>query len=130
MALFGGYVKKYGSRSRGAWKEAMEPILGVNQKRHALNDRYELLNSKLIILWGCNPAQNAMGMPFMNLRRAKEQGVKIISIDPMYSRTTALIADDYFPIRPATDTPLILAICYLILKEDEKKDHKVIDWEF
>lgn len=44
MSLFGGYVKKYGSRSRGAWKGAMEPILGVNQKRHALNDRYELLN--------------------------------------------------------------------------------------
>ncbi|UEB34046.1 molybdopterin-dependent oxidoreductase [Finegoldia magna] len=130
MSLFGGYVKKYGSRSRGAWKQGMEPILGINQKRHALNDRYELLNSKLIILWGCNPAQNAMGMPYMNLRRAKEKGVKIISIDPMYSRTAAVLADDYFPIRPATDTPLILAICYLILKEDEKKDHKVIDWDF
>ncbi|MDY6065823.1 MAG: molybdopterin-dependent oxidoreductase [Finegoldia sp.] len=130
LSLYGGYVKKYGSRSRGCWQKAMKPILGIDQKRHALNDRYELLNAKLIILWGCNPAQNAMGDPLMNLRRAKERGVRIISVDPMFSRTTALLADDYYPIRPATDTPLILALSYIIIKEDEKNHNKIIDWDF
>lgn len=130
LALYGGYVEKYGSRSQGAWKKAMKPILGVSQKRHALNDRMDLLKARLIILWGCNPAQNAMGMPLLNLRRAKEKGVKIIAVDPMYSRTAAVLADDYYPLRPATDTTLLLALSYIIIKKDEKANHTIIDWEF
>lgn len=130
LALFGGYVAKSGSRSQGAWKQAMKPILGVSQKRHALNDRMDLLNAKLIILWGCNPAQASMGMPLLNLRRAKEQGVKIISVDPMFSRSAAVLADDYYPIRPTTDTTLLLALSYIIIKKDEEANNSIIDWEF
>ena len=109
LALYGGYVEKSGSRSKGCWNKAMMPILGTSKKSHCLNDRMDLLNAKLIILWGCNPAQASMGMPLLNLRRAKEYGARIISVDPMYSRSAAVLADDYYPIRPATDTTLILA---------------------
>ena len=112
LALYGGYVEKSGSRSKGCWNKAMMPILGTSKKSHCLNDRMDLLNAKLIILWGCNPAQASMGMPLLNLRRAKEYGARIISVDPMYSRSAAVLADDYYPIRPATDTTLILALHY------------------
>ncbi len=129
FSLAQGYIAKSGSRSKGCWNTAMEPVLGHKEKYHVQNDRYDLLNAKLIILWGCNPAQNAMGMPLLNLRRAKEAGAKIICIDPTFTRTAAVLADYYYPIRPATDTTLLLALSYIYLQEDAK-GNKVIDWDF
>lgn len=130
LALYGGYVEKSGSRSKGCWNKAMMPILGTSKKSHCLNDRMDLLNAKLIILWGCNPAQASMGMPLLNLRRAKEYGARIISVDPMYSRSAAVLADDYYPIRPATDTTLILALSYIIIQRDKEAGGTIIDWDF
>lgn len=130
LSLYGGYVSKYGSRSRGAWKSSMKPILGVDQKQHALNDRLDLLNAKLIILWGSNPAQNSPNMPLLSLRRAKENGARIVVIDPMYTRTAAVLADDYFPIRPVTDAPLIYALSYYLIKKDQEAGGTVLDWDF
>lgn len=129
ISLFGGYAEKYGSRSRGAWDKAMKPILGISQKSHALNDRMDLLNAKLIVLWGCNPAMNAMGMPMVNLMRAKKKGIKFIVLDPMYTNTAAVLADEYIPIRPATDTTMLLAMAYVMITED-KKPYNLIDWDF
>lgn len=129
ISAFGGYVSKYGSRSRGAWQSAMKPITGVSQKRHLLNDRLDMLNSKLVVLWGINPAENSGGSTILNLKRVKEKGIKIIALDPMYSTTAAIYADEYIPIRPATDTTLILAIAYVLLIEDEKQGG-LIDWDF
>lgn len=129
MALFGGYTAKYGSRSRGAWQKAMKPITGVSQKRHLLNDRLDMLKSKLIVLWGVNPAENNGGSTILNLKRAKEKGIKIIALDPMLSTTAAIYADEYIPIRPATDTAMILAVCYTLLMEDENYGG-LIDWDF
>lgn len=130
LALYGGYVAKSGSRSKGCWNKAMEPICGVTAKSHCLNDRMDLMNAKLIILWGCNPAQSSMGMPLLNLRRAKEAGAKIICIDPMFTRTAAVLADEYYPIRPATDTTLLLALSYVIIQKDKEAGGSIIDWDF
>lgn len=129
LSSFGGYVEKYGSRSRGAWEKAMKPILGISQKSHALNDRMDLLNANLIVLWGCNPAENAMGMSLGNLMRAKNKGIKFIVVDPMYSNTAAVLADEYIPIRPATDTTLILGMAYVLITEDTENNN-LIDWDF
>lgn len=130
LSLYGGYVAKSGSRSKGCWNKAMSPIVGTTKKAHTLNDRMDLLNAKLIILWGCNPASASCGMPLLNLQRAKEYGAKIVCVDPMVSRTAAVLADDYFPLRPATDTTLLLALSYIIIKKDQENDNKIIDWDF
>ncbi len=129
FALYGGYVEKYGSRSRGAWSKAMQPIMGIKQKQHALNDRMDILNAKLIVLWGNNPAWNSGSYAMNNLLRAKEAGIKIISVDPFYNTTTAVLADEYIPIRPATDTPMLLAIAYVLITEDSP-EQALIDWDF
>lgn len=129
LSLYGGSVEMFGSRSKGAWSKAMEPILGVNQKSHIMNDRMDLLNAKLIVLWGNNPAWNTSSAALRNLIRAKEKGIKFICIDPIYSTTTALLADEYIPIRPATDTTMLLAIAYVLITNDSPFN-PLIDWDF
>lgn len=129
LSLFGGAVEMFGSRSRGAWAKAMEPILGVNQKNHIMNDRMDLLNAKLIVLWGNNPAWNTASANLRNLIRAKEAGIKFICIDPIYSTTVSLLANEYIPIRPATDTTMLLAIAYVLLTNDSP-EKPLIDWDF
>lgn len=129
ISLFGGYVANYGSRSRGAWEQAMKPILGVSRKSHIINDRMDLLNAKLIVLWGNNPAWSSAGLPMYNLLQAKKAGIKFISVDPFYNPSAGVLADEFIPIRPATDTPLLLAIAYVMLTEDSPA-RPLIDWEF
>lgn len=127
--FYGGYVANYGSRSRGTWSAAMEPIVGVSRKSHIINDRMDLLNAKLIVLWGNNPAWSSAGLPMYNLLQAKKAGAKIISVDPFYNATASSLADEFIPIRPATDTPMLLAIAYVLITEDSPKN-PLIDWEF
>ncbi|MFC2022200.1 molybdopterin-dependent oxidoreductase [Chloroflexota bacterium] len=89
------------------------------------NTRDDLLNSRLIILWGWNPTDTVL---FTNtawyLVQAKEAGARIISIDPRYTNTTALCASQWIPIRPGTDAALLIAMTYVIIKE------KLYDQEF
>ena len=47
----------------------------------------------------------------------------------MYSTTAAIYADEYIPIRPATDTTLILAVAHVLL-EEEKNEPDLIDRDF
>ena len=129
LSLFGGYVEKYGSRSRGAWHKAMKPILGVSQKSHIINGRMDLLNANLIVLWGNNPAWSSAGNPINNFLRAKRKGIKFICIDPYYSATASALADEFIPIRPATDTTMLLAIAHVLLSEDSPQN-PLIDWDF
>lgn len=129
FSAYGGYTAKYGSRSRGCWQRAMKPILGVSQKQHIQNDRMDLLNAKLIVLWGNNPAVTQTGTSMRNLLRAKEKGIRFIVVDPIYTESAAILADQYIPIRPATDTTMFLAMAYVMLKEDNP-DKPMIDWDF
>ena len=83
------------------------------------NTRDDLLNSKLIILWGLDPAISILNTNTMwYLIQAKEAGIKIISVDPRYTNTASVVADKWIPIRPGTDTAMLLAMAYVIIKEN------------
>lgn len=71
-----------------------------------------LVDSKLIILWGVNPAWTAIHtMPA--LYAAQECGAKIVVIDPIFTETASK-ADYYFQLRPGSDTALaLLLLCRL-----------------
>ena len=83
------------------------------------NAREDLLNSKLIIMWGWNPA-NTIWDPGTSLMLAKvrEKGIKIIAIDPIFTDSAAVLADQWIPIRPGTDTAMLIAMAYVIITEN------------
>ncbi|MFC1981441.1 molybdopterin-dependent oxidoreductase [Chloroflexota bacterium] len=82
------------------------------------NSRDSLLDSRLIILWACNPADTTHFTNTMwYLVRAKEFGIKIISVDPRFTNTTAVCASQWIPITPGTDAAMLIAMAYVIIKE-------------
>ncbi|MBI5349801.1 MAG: molybdopterin-dependent oxidoreductase [Chloroflexi bacterium] len=128
LSLAGGYVSNYGSTSRGAWRLGQEPLTGTTAQVE-MNDRFDLQNSKLIVMWGNNPAWSSMGLATYNFLQAKRAGAKFIFVDPFYSPTASIMADEWIPIRPATDTTMLLAMAYVMITEDSATN-KLIDWDF
>jgi anaerobic selenocysteine-containing dehydrogenase len=75
-----------------------------------------LLQSKLILIWGSNPASTAPHlMPF--LREAQRKGTRIIIIDPIRT-LTARSADQHIQPFPGTDAALALSMMYVIITEE------------
>jgi anaerobic selenocysteine-containing dehydrogenase len=82
----------------------------------------EIPNMDLVILWGTNIVSTGVHiMPFIN--QARENGAKIIAIDPRTTRTTAY-ADWHLTPRPGTDAALALGMMKIIV------DNKLHDEEF
>ena len=65
------------------------------------NHWIDLQNCKTILVEGSNVAENHP-MAFKWIRKAQENGAKIIHVDPRFTRTSAA-ADVYARIRPGTD---------------------------
>ncbi len=88
------------------------------------NERADLLNSKMIILWGCNPAESIFGTETRwYLTQAKEKGIKIICVDPRFTDTAAVLASSWIPIRPGTDAAMLIAMAYVILEQGLQDQH-------
>jgi len=73
----------------------------------------DLLKSRLIILWGMNPAENRHGVDLAYyVNQARDCGARVILIDPRYTNS-AILADQWIPIEPGTDVALIAAIAWI-----------------
>jgi len=70
---------------------------------------------RLNIVWGTNPAEST---PFRMrpLLDAKEKGVKLVVIDPIFT-ITASKADEFLAVRPGTDVALALGLMHQILED-------------
>lgn len=86
------------------------------------NSWQDLKNSKVFLIAGSNCAENhPISMKWIN--RAKEQGAKMIVVDPRFTRTAAK-ADIFAQIRPGTDIAYLGSIIKYIL------DNKLYDEDF
>ena len=78
-------------------------------------DLRDLSASKLIIIWGNNPASTGPHfMPF--LREAQRNGAYVVVVDPRRT-LTARSADEYIQPLPATDAALALGLMQVIFSE-------------
>lgn len=106
----------------------MANTLGYGGMTNHLGD---MQNSKAILIMGANPAVNhPVGM--QHILKGKENGAKIIVIDPRYTKTAAH-SDIYCRIRTGTDIPFLYGLIRYIVKNDlHDKDYlseRVYDWE-
>lgn len=81
-------------------------------------------DSKLIILWGVDVFLNYPENAYY-LLLAKERGIPLIVIEPRYT-WTAHHADQWIPIRPGTDGPMMEAMAYVMFTED-LINHKFVE---
>jgi anaerobic dimethyl sulfoxide reductase subunit A len=124
LGLAGGFTTAWGVTSFQGGMYAQKINYGTF---FTCNARDDLLNSKLIILWGWNPANTITGVNTnWTLIKAKEAGTKIVAVDPKYTDSAATFADRWIPIRPGTDGAMLLAMAYLLLKES-LQDQKFLD---
>jgi len=94
-----------------AAEAAVEATLGARWAP----DPADVLHSKLVIIWGHNPASTGPHfMPF--LRQAQKNGAYVVVIDPRRT-LTARSADEHIRPRPATDGALALGLMHVIFGE-------------
>jgi anaerobic dimethyl sulfoxide reductase subunit A len=114
--MAGGYTTVYGITSFG---QGIFSQIATYGTVYTSNTRDDLLNAKLIILWGFDPAKCINGPnTAWYLSRAKEQGTRIISIDPRLGDTPGCVADQWIPIRPSTDAAMLIAMAYVMIVEN------------
>ncbi len=113
---FGGFTRRWGSPS---YEGALFASMATYGTIRTGNSREDLLNSKMLIMWGWNPA-NTIWDPETNLMlaRVREKGIKIVAVDPRFTDTAATFAHQWIPIRPGTDTAMLVAMAYVIITEN------------
>ncbi|PKN89471.1 MAG: formate dehydrogenase [Deltaproteobacteria bacterium HGW-Deltaproteobacteria-1] len=84
---------------------------GYGAMTNSYNDMH---NSKVMLFLGSNAAE-AHPVAMQHVLRGKENGAKIIVVDPRFTRTAAH-ADIYARLRPGTDIPFIYGLLWHIFK--------------
>jgi anaerobic selenocysteine-containing dehydrogenase len=120
FSALGGATLAKGSLCWGAGLAAQRYDFG-SAKSHSHED---LLNSKLIIIWGRNPAATQVHL-LPNIRRAREMGTRVILIDPVRTATEK-VSHQYLRVKPASDGALALGMARVIIIEG-LADHNYIN---
>ncbi len=116
LRMFGGYTGMTGITSFGQGIFSSVATYGTFM---CSNTRDDLLNSRLIILWGFDPGKCINGPnTAYYLAKANEQGARIIAVDPRLGETPASVADQWITIRPSTDAAMLIAMAYVIVTEN------------
>ena len=85
------------------------------------NSYNDMMNSKTALYIGSNAAE-AHPVSMLHMLHAKENGCKVIVVDPRYTRTAAK-SDQYVRIRSGTDIPFLFGVLYHVFQngwEDKK----------
>jgi len=114
---FGAGVADWGMHSKNGVAEPERWVLGHDGHKDR-QDEGNLLKSKLIVLWGFNPTTTLSNHAIYTMLRARERGIPIISIDPRYTPTAEVVANQWIPIRPTTDVAMMVAMANVWFKED------------
>jgi anaerobic dimethyl sulfoxide reductase subunit A len=115
MNLYGGCLGIYNSYSWAATNVATPYVFGTLRTG---NQRQDWLNARYILMWGWNPAEMRDGTNsdyFVKL--ARQNGARVVCIDPRHTPSAAGLADEWVPIRPGTDAAMMSAMAYVMITE-------------
>jgi len=113
---FGGAVRMWGGPSAEAYVFASRATYGTLETGNA---REDLENARLVILWGSNPVETIFGTnTSYQLIKAREAGARFICVDPRLTDSGAVFADQWVPIRPGTDVAMMLAMAFVMIRDD------------
>jgi anaerobic dimethyl sulfoxide reductase subunit A len=83
------------------------------------NEDDAFAHSKLIIMWGWNPAYTFHGgNTFYYMRMAKQRGCKFVLIDPQYTDSAAIYDAWWIPIKPGTDAAMMAGMAHYIFEKN------------
>lgn len=117
MNCIGGFLDYYNDYSTGNVKTAVEFHYGTWITSNGNDDS---ANSRLVVMFGNNPHETRMsggGELFVTQEAKRRSGHRVIVIDPRYTDTAMNLADEWVPIRPATDAALVAGFAHVMIRE-------------
>ncbi|KGQ13245.1 Putative dimethyl sulfoxide reductase chain ynfE [Beauveria bassiana D1-5] len=117
MNCYGGFLSHYGTYSTAQIACAMPYTYGSNDG----NSTSDIENSKLVVLFGNNPAETRMsggGITYYLEQARERSNARMIVIDPRYTDTAAGREDEWIPIRPGTDAALVAGLAHVMIVEN------------
>jgi anaerobic dimethyl sulfoxide reductase subunit A len=123
---FGAGVAGWGAHSTNGFQEPQNWVYGKDLTEGMLRlghyeftqDETNIFKSNLIVLWGFNPVSLMSSRVAHNLLQARERGIPVICIEPRYTPSVEVLADQWIPIRPTTDVAMMIAMANVWFKED------------
>ncbi len=107
-----------GSYSNGAVRFVLPYVLGQDWRQSSGFDPATMQHANMIILWGANILETRLGAEVpARLLEARRRGIPIVAIDPRRTETAERAATTWLPIRPGTDTALMLALLHVLIAE-------------
>lgn len=119
MNCWGGYLNHHGTYSTGQIRVSLPYTYGGSWV--GSNCSSDVVNTKLIINFGNNPAETRMsggGVIYQNSETRKRSQAKQITIDPRMTDSTLGDNDEWVPIRPGTDAALVAGIAHVMMREN------------
>lgn len=119
--LLGGYLSYYGNYSYGQIGTCTKFTYGVTDEQMSNSFEDSIQNGKLLVLWGNNPQETRMsggGNTFTSLWAAHKSDVRIIVVDPRYTDSASVMADEWIAPRPGTDTALVAAMAHVMISQN------------
>ena len=116
MNLMGGALGYYNSYSWACISKATPYVYGTNVTG---NQRQDWVNAKYILMWGWNPSEMRDGTNSeFFLQKARQNGARIVCIDPRMTMSAVALADEWIPIRPGTDAAMMSAMAHVMITEN------------
>ncbi|MEO6626341.1 MAG: molybdopterin-dependent oxidoreductase, partial [Burkholderiaceae bacterium] len=123
----GGYVRHNDSYSLGAARVLMPHIVAPMDEMHTLHSSWDVLekHTRLFISFGGVPAKNAQvssggaGEHLVpdSLKRMARAGVRFVNVSPVRNDIETGGEVEWIPIRPNTDTAMLLAMAHTLHQE-------------
>ncbi|GKX59159.1 DmsA/YnfE/YnfF family dimethyl sulfoxide reductase [Leminorella grimontii] len=117
MNCCGGYLNHYNTYSTAQITTGLSYTYGSG----AGNSFSDIENTKLVVMFGNNPAETRMsggGMTYLLEQARERSNARMIVIDPRYCDTAAGREDVWIPITPGTDAALVAGIAYVLITEN------------
>jgi biotin/methionine sulfoxide reductase len=124
LGLFGGYVDKIGNHSFGAAQGVMPYILGRSEIERLVVHWPEVVkHTRLLVFFGGAPLKNTQidaggAVTHENpdwFVLAAQAGIEVICISPVRADVTEQVTPEWVPIRPNTDTALMLGLAHTLV---------------
>lgn len=111
--LVGGSLSYYSNYSYSQIGTITRFHYGIPDECTSNSFENSIQHGRMLVLWGNNPQETRMsggGNTFTSVQAAKTAGLRIVVVDPRYSDSAAVLADQWISPRPGTDAALVAGI--------------------
>lgn len=126
--MVGGSVRSIQTYSYAAGEIILPHVLGSASGLIAGQTPWNLIagHAEMVVMFGGTPLRNAQvnagGISHHTardaLRACRDSGARLLNISPVRDDTEDEFAAEWMPLRPGTDTALLLALCHTLIVEN------------